>query len=549
MNPSRILTLSLAMTACATAPSEAPEASLTQSVASELGMAAAASSPSKASAAREAKAPVEDPAPLAVETASEPGESAVREASAPAPEATAGVAAVEAAQDAAADAGPDASAQQEEQGTELPSEVLAILRSPAFQEQFAQSYIAETELEPTVTLPEREDLQEVLNAIAGDDLDGAIALLTERGGPAATATFDFMLGNIHFQREDNEAAIAAYDLAVAKYPKFLRAWKNKGICHIRSGDFEGAIGAFTRVLQLGRADAVTYGLLGWAYGNAERFLPSESAYRMAILLDPETADFQMGLARALFKQGRFEVAAALVGELLLDRPDSPELWLLQANAYIGMKEPMRAAENFEIVDTLGASNSETLNNLADIYRFEELYTLSVERFLAALDLDAALSPERAIAGAQFIVLKGANEEGKQLLAGIEARRDGALTEVQRTEILRIRSRIAAMEGASEEEASVLEEIVALDPLDGDAMVRLGRYQRGLGQVEQAIFWYERAAQLDAHEAEAKSAWGQLLVSEGRYDEALPLLRRSLELKPRQSLEDYLKQVESLAKGR
>ena len=537
MKPSRTLTLSLALAACATAPREVPEASLTQSVASELEMAAAAPAPAAPAAApTRAGAPVEASAPVPAVEAAQAGGAEWAEAAALA---------------ASAPSTPPAEVQveQEVQDTELPAEVLSILRSPAFQEQFAQSYIAETELEPTVTLPEREDLQEVLNAIAGDDLDGALALLSERGGPAASATFDFMLGNIHFQREDNAAAIAAYDLAVAKYPKFLRAWKNKGICHIRSGDFEGAIGAFTRVLQLGRADAVTYGLLGWAYGNAERFLPSESAYRMAILLDPETVDFQMGLARALFKQGRFEVAAALVGELLLDRPESPELWLLQANAYIGMKEPMRAAENFEIVDTLGASTPETLNNLADIYRFEDLHALAVERFLAALDLDASLSAERAIAGAQFIVLKGANEEGKRLLAGIEARREGALSEVQRTELLRIRSRIAAMEGASEEEASVLEEIVALDPLDGDAMVRLGRYQRGLGAIEQAIFWYERAAQLDAHEADAKSAWGQLLVSEGRYDEALPLLRRSLELKPRQSLEDYLKQVESLAKGR
>ena len=214
-----------------------------------------------------------------------------------------------------------------------------------------------------------------------------------------------------------------------------------------------------------------------------------------------------------------------------------------------MKQPMRAAENFEIVDTLGESTAETLNNLADIYRFEDLYALSVDRFLGSLDLDAAQTADRAIAGANFIVLKGANEEAKRLLSGIEARRADQLSEAQRTDLLRIRSRVAAMEGASEEEARVLEEIVELDPLDGDAMVRLGRYQRGLGETQKAVFWYERAAQLEDHEADAKSAWGQLLVSEGRYDEALPLLRRSLELQPRQSLEDYVSQVENLAKGR
>lgn len=535
MSCPRILILSLTLAACATSP-EPQRPGLTESVATELGMAAAA-------------------APTAPEAGSKPEPAALAEP-APTPVAIEAAAPVEAAAGAAtpalAAASVEASAEHagvEPAPTELPSEVLDLLRSSAFQRQFAQSYIAETELEPTVTQPEREDLQEVLNAISSDDLDTAIALLTERGGDAASATFDYVLGNVHFQREDNEAAIAAYGVAVTKYPKFLRAWKNKGICHIRSADFEGAIPCFTEVLQLGRGDAVTYGLLGWAYNNAERYLPAESAYRMAILLDPETTDFQLGLARALFKQGRFEVAASLVGELIAQKPSSAELWLLQANAYIGMKQPMRAAENYEIVDTLGASTAETLNNLADIYRFEDLYALSVDRFLASLDLDAAQTADRAIAGANFIVLKGANEEAKRLLSGIEARRADQLSETQRTDLLRIRSRVAAMEGASEEEARVLEEIVELDPLDGDAMVRLGRYQRGLGETEKAVFWYERAAQLEDHEADAKSAWGQLLVSEGRYDEALPLLRRSLELQPRQSLEDYVSQVENLAKGR
>ena len=535
MSCPRILILSLTLAACATSP-EPQRPGLTESVATELGMAAAAAPTAPEADSKSEPAALAEPAPtpVAIEAA------APVEAAAGAATTALSAAPVEASAEPA---------EMEPAPTELPSEVLDLLRSSAFQRQFAQSYIAETELEPTVTQPEREDLQEVLNAISSDDLDTAIALLTERGGDAASATFDFMLGNIHFQREDNEAAIAAYGVAVTKYPKFLRAWKNKGICHIRSADFEGAIPCFTEVLQLGRGDAVTYGLLGWAYSNAERYLPAESAYRMAILLDPETTDFQLGLARALFKQGRFEVAASLVGELIAQKPSSAELWLLQANAYIGMKQPMRAAENFEIVDTLGASTAETLNNLADIYRFEDLYALSVDRFLASLDLDAAQTADRAIAGANFIVLKGANEEAKRLLSGIEARRADQLSEAQRTDLLRIRSRVAAMEGASEEEARVLEEIVELDPLDGDAMVRLGRYQRGLGETEKAVFWYERAAQLEDHEADAKSAWGQLLVSEGRYDEALPLLRRSLELQPRQSLEDYVSQVENLAKGR
>ena len=45
------------------------------------------------------------------------------------------------------------------------------------------------------------------------------------------------------------------------------------------------------------------------------------------------------------------------------------------------------------------------------------------------------------------------------------------------------------------------------------------------------------------------AHGQLLVNQGKYAEALPYLRRGQDLKPRSALEEYLKQVEGLAKNR
>ena len=188
MSCPRILILSLTLAACATSP-EPQRPRLTESVATELGMAAAGAPTAPEAGSK----PEPAPTPVAIEAA------APVEAAAGAATTALAAASVEASAEPA---------EMEPAPTELPSEVLDLLRSSAFQRQFAQSYIAETELEPTVTQPEREDLQEVLNAISSDDLDTAIALLTERGGDAASATFDFMLGNIYFQREDNEAAIA-----------------------------------------------------------------------------------------------------------------------------------------------------------------------------------------------------------------------------------------------------------------------------------------------------------------------------------------------------
>lgn len=119
---------------------------------------------------------------------------------------------------------------------------------------------------------------------------------------------------------------------------------------------------------------------------------------------------------------------------------------------------------------------------------------------------------------------------------------------ERKDLLKLQARIAVAKGASDEEVRILEEIVALDPLDGEALLLLGQHHGRAGNPEKAIFYYERAASLEAFEAEAKVRHAQLLVKQGSYEEALPLLRRAQQLKPRDNIQDYLEQVERVAKG-
>ncbi len=113
----------------------------------------------------------------------------------------------------------------------------------------------------------------------------------------------------------------------------------------------------------------------------------------------------------------------------------------------------------------------------------------------------------------------------------------------------MRARIAVAEGAGDEEAKVLEQIVQLDPMDGEALILLGQHAARAGDAEQAVFYYERAENIEGVEADAKVRHAQLLVGQGKYAEALPLLRRAQELKPRDNIQQYLEQVERAAQSR
>jgi len=257
----------------------------------------------------------------------------------------------------------------------------------------------------------------------------------------------------------------------------------------------------------------------------------------------------MGLALSFFRQERYADAVALFKRLIAAEPGRADLWLHQANAYIGLNQPMKAAENFEMVDGLGGSTVDSLNTLGDIYINQELYELAVDTYLRAMGKVREGRPSRALRAAKVLTARGAMQDTGRLVEAIEATYGAKLADADRKELLKIRARLAVATGAGEEEVRVLEEIVRLDPLDGEALILLGQHSQRAGDDERAVFYFERAASLEGFEADAKVRHAQLLVGRGKYAEALTLLRRAQQLDPRDNVQEYVEQVERVAQGR
>lgn len=492
-----------------------------------LGAAACASAPSDPSA------PVDPAASLA---ASASGSAAPREASAPASERELVSSAAPSDASAAAD---DAAAA-----------VRDVFASRAFGERFAESYLAVTEVEPRVTSVEVEQMTEIFDAVRAEDYREALELLDEHGGKKnANAVFDFTRGNVYWELDRLDEAGAAYARAVEKQSRFLRAWKMLGQVRLRTEDFEGALPALVKTIELGGGDAITYGLLGVAHLNTGDPVAAESALRMAALLDPATLQWRIALVDSFLKQERFRDAIALLDAILEDDPGQPKLLIYQAGAFLRVGEPLRAAESYELADALGGATAESLSNLGDIYVNAELFDLGVDAHLRALAMDPAAAMRRAITASRSMVARGALQPVKELVAGVEEHAGESIELDTRKDILKLRSRIAVAEGAGDEEARVLAEIVELDPLDGEALILLGQHAARNEEPERAEFLYERAAGIEGFEAEAKMRHGELLVGKARYQEALALLRRSQELKPRDYLQEFIDKVERVAQNR
>jgi tetratricopeptide (TPR) repeat protein len=429
------------------------------------------------------------------------------------------------------------------------TDVDPIWNDPTFKRQFIGSYGINAEIEPRVTEEEVELLEE-LRPLMASDLVRAEKKLASEITPDSSAMLDFTLAGIQYQQDRMDEALRNYQLAVAKFPSFRRAWRNLGLVNAFQGKYEEAIRAFTRMIELGGGDGYAYGLLGFAHFSREDYQPAEAAYRLALLLQPESTEWRLGLTRCVFKQKKFEDAAALLDALIARYPDKADFWWLQAQTYLEMKQPLKAAENLESLARIGLATLESQYALGDIYASENLMELALRAYEGAIDLDLKQPLQRPLRSVEVLAARGAHAQARAICQKIRRIEGEAIAEADYRRLLKIEARCSMAEGTSTAQtADVLEEIVQLDPLDGEALIMLGQHYLRQGEPERAILYLERAENVEASEVKARIHHAQVLVGMGRHAEAVPHLRRAQELEPREEIARYLEQVERISRAR
>jgi tetratricopeptide (TPR) repeat protein len=416
---------------------------------------------------------------------------------------------------------------------------------PTFVNEFLGSYGFLAGAEPQISDDEKEALRNLIDLIKASP-KAAIQALEPQITKSSSAAFDFILGNLYFQDGNLTKAEQYYGNAVVKHPDFRRAYKNLGLVQVQNGDFDKAIKTISKAMELGEVDGRSYGLLGYGYLTQERYYPAEAAYRQAILMQPDVTDWKVGLARCLLETERYADAIALFDTLLLDEPNNADYWLLQANAYLGKGESLTAAKNLEIVRRMGAADLSTLTLLGDIYMNNQSPDLALEAYLAATKVATTHDSKALLRAAELLTRSSNYEQAKQIITQI--RNQLSLTETEELSLLTLEAKIARAEGNGDAAVELLNKIVEHDALNGEALIELANFYADQGDIAKAINRYQQAEKIEAFERDALIAHAQTRVRNGEYQEALPLLRRALQLKSDSNLEDYAQRVEKAAKS-
>ncbi len=423
---------------------------------------------------------------------------------------------------------------------------LELWKDPNFSKFFVGTYSVLPDVEPALSNDDREILNQLLPMMS-KPTEAASALI-KFIKPDTNATFDLTLGNIYLESGQTEASIAMFERAVEKFPSFRRAWRSLGMAQIRQQKWLSASTSLSRAISLGAQDGPTYGLYGFALLSLDRAASAETAYRMALMFQPDLLDWKLGLVRCVLKQQKAAEAVAVCEEIIRQNPDRTEFISLQSEGYLALKENKKATENIEFIARLGFAKTSDLNRLGDIYLFEKDTSLALSAYKRALESGNFEAPT-VIAQAENLSMQGGLSEASELIREARKVSDGKLAKEDESRLLKLEARLAVSAGKADESVAMLQRVVEINPLDGSALMLLGQHYLDKNDNPKATNYFERASKIKDQESPASLRLAQMHLSSNKLADALPLLKRSNELKPNDSVAKLISDIErALRKG-
>jgi tetratricopeptide (TPR) repeat protein len=427
----------------------------------------------------------------------------------------------------------------------------SLWENPVFKKHLLGTFGINSEIEPAFKDDNEAADYEQISAIMQSDAGEALEYLMKLSAvPESSARIEFAIGNILFQKDRRGEAAKFFLRAIEKFPNYRQAHNNLAILYVQDGSHGKAIQHFTEAIKLGASDGTSYGLLGVSYLGIEKFLAAEGAFRTAMLLRPDVKDWEMGLVQALFRQEKWSEIISILNRLIEADPQDASLWELQAGAYLGQKNTLAAAANFEIMDKLGKLSADQMSTLGDIYINESMLDVAADAYVRAFEKSGvAGGVERPLRAAEILIGREGYEAARDLIQRVTTAGGEDLKPADQRKLLKLQAKIDMAANKQDEAAKTLEQVVSLDPLDGDALIMLGQYYQSKNENDKAIARYEQAASVPEHEHAAKVRHAQLLVSIGKFDQVVPLLKRALEVQQSDSVARFLEDIERFMKSR
>jgi len=398
------------------------------------------------------------------------------------------------------------------------------------------------EREPEMTEEEYALYQKVVTMLSSNPefaLKLLEAMMSDKEPPSPA--FEFILGNAYYAAGQIEKSETNYLSSVRRYPTFLRAWVNLGILYYSSGRYGDAIPCFSKAVVLGDRDSTTFGLLGYCLQKQGDLVSAEMAYMQALSGDPSNVDWKEGLLAICIEGKQLTRAESLVKNLIKAQPTDTRYWLTYANILLSEGRKVEATVLLETAAGTGVANVEELSLLGDLYGEQKMVPEAAEIYRRVLASSPEMGEKEILHYAEVLISGGRLDDAERVLGTMkpeDASRGGV-------ELLRTRADLLAAEKKWPEERRVLDQLLTIAPLDGQALVSLGRAYAAEDDVARATLAFEGAYRIQSSAYVASLELANIEVKNRHYAKCVEYLQKALSIEKTDAVEDYLTRIKTL----
>lgn len=405
------------------------------------------------------------------------------------------------------------------------------------------SYSFLKEREPEMTAEEYALYEKVVTTLSANPefaLKLLEAMMSEKEPPSPA--FEFILGNVYYSAGQMDKAETSYRSAVKRFPSFIRAWTNLGILYYTSDKFAEAKPCFSKAVVLGDKDPATFGLLGYSLERTGNIVAAEMSYMQALAGDPDNADWLEGMLRVYTQGKQYGRAESLVKTLIKLQPTKTEFWLAHANILLAQNRKLEAVIILEAAVGTGFAGLSELHLLGDLYAEQGLYAEAADIYQKILVLSPGPGEAKMLRFAEVLIGTGRLPQAEKVLEKLKV---GGLSPTGRLGYLQARADVLAARNQWTEARKELQEILLVAPLNGKALLALGRSYAAENDLIHAAFAFESAVAVPDSAYRASLELANIELKGRHYDKAVEYLQKALSIEKSDAVEDYLARIKTL----
>lgn len=420
--------------------------------------------------------------------------------------------------------------------------------SPEFRARFLGSFGINAAIEPEINRSDMP-LYESVAPFLQQNPEKAIQLVLKGIDSESNAAFDFLVGSLYYSEQNYVESERYLEQAIEKFPDFRRAHRNLSLVYVQQAAFSKAIPHLLTVIRLGGGDGQSYSMLGYCYLSQEKYVSALSAYRMARMFISDSADVRRGEAQCLLMMDQLDSAIALFGELVSEFPEETDYWLFQANSYLAKQQFTEAIANLEIAHSIEPGTWETHKLLAELYIDQGMTKLALLNYESALAANPNIPADNALDPLRQLIQRSLYSEAFKYLQMLDTELQSVFSQQLEVEKKVLTAQLEIHAGDSEKGLQQLEEILEIDPLNGDALLTVADYQVSRSAFPEAEFYYERASSINEFQVDSLIGLARIAVQQDRFMKALGYLRKAQAIQPRGDIERYIASIEDALNAR